>query len=244
MLDMGQQPTTIPVSAWMPHQRNPLATAQRRKVRMAFGSLPAPLECELMHAGLPGVGRKDHLGATPNKSVPVTNDQTVTAPAVLEVIAKPFLCAQSLEKLQIRFLVLRAEIPRRVIAGQLETPMLTHNAMLFEHLGEDVRHRTVTEHSLAGPQGQARQFRPQADSTKPGGGTMSGLDELMQLPVNTVPRWPEMQKCRPVQQACQVQCRIIDQHIHVDLKGLADRFSAGKGQDLKGIGQTLYIQTK
>ena len=68
---------------------------------------------------------------------------------------------------------------------------------------------------------------------------MVTLDEFMQLSVDAVSRRPEMQEGRAVQQAGKVERRVIDQQIHVEHKRLADGFSTGKGQDLKGVGQTL-----
>ncbi|MNR65528.1 hypothetical protein D3C85_1886030 [compost metagenome] len=62
--------------------------------------------------------------------------------------------------------------------------------------------------------------------------------------MNTLALGPEVQKGRAVQQACKVQRRVIVQQFHVEHKGFADRFTTGKHQDLKGVGQTRYIQTK
>ncbi|MNG40509.1 hypothetical protein D3C84_1291120 [compost metagenome] len=73
---------------------------------------------------------------------------------------------------------------------------------------------------------------------------MVTLSEFMQLSVEAVSRRSDMQKGRTVQQACKVECRVIDQQVHVEHKRLADGFSTGKRQDLKGVGQTFYIQTK
>ncbi|MNG21016.1 hypothetical protein D3C84_1053350 [compost metagenome] len=73
---------------------------------------------------------------------------------------------------------------------------------------------------------------------------MVTLDQFMQLAMESAALWPEMQSGRTVQQAREVQHRVIDQQIHIEHKGLADRFSTGKGQDFERVGQTGYIQTK
>jgi hypothetical protein len=73
---------------------------------------------------------------------------------------------------------------------------------------------------------------------------MAELNEAKQLSVNTLPQGPEVQKGRAIQQACEVQRWVTVQQIHVEHKRLADGFTTGKGQDLKGVRKTRYIQTK
>jgi hypothetical protein len=72
---------------------------------------------------------------------------------------------------------------------------------------------------------------------------MITLHEFVQLTLNRALR-PEMQRSRSVQQTGEVKGRVFDQQIHVERKGLADRFPAIEGQDFQGIRQTGYIQTK
>jgi hypothetical protein len=163
---------------------------------------------------------------------------------MLEMVVKAFLGAQALEKLQIRFPILRAEITGRVIAKQFEASVLAGNAVLLKHLAEDLGHRQRAENSLAETLGQARQLRPQTHVAKPDARTMVTLDQFMQLAVESAAFWPEMQNGRTVQQAGKVERRVIDQQIHIEHKGLADRFSTGKGQDFERVGQTGYVQTK
>lgn len=73
---------------------------------------------------------------------------------------------------------------------------------------------------------------------------MLSLDEFMQLPVDTLTRGSKLQERRTIKQACKVQRRVIDQQVHLEHKWLADGFMTGKGQDLKGVGQARYVQTK
>ncbi len=65
---------------------------------------------------------------------------------------------------------------------------------------------------------------------------MIALDELMQLSMHMTSGWPEMQGGRAVQQTGKVKHRVIDQQLQVEHERLADGFSAGKGQDLEGVG--------
>jgi hypothetical protein len=53
-----------------------------------------------------------------------------------------------------------------------------------------------------------------------------------------------MQGGRTVQQAGEVKAQVIDQQLNVKHEWLADGLSTGKGQDLEGVGQTSYVQTK
>ncbi|MNG16854.1 hypothetical protein D3C84_1007990 [compost metagenome] len=62
------------------------------------------------------------------------------ASLVFKVIVQPLLGTQALNKLQVRFLVLRTEITGRVIASQFKTPILIDDAMLPEYLLKHLRH--------------------------------------------------------------------------------------------------------
>jgi hypothetical protein len=101
MLDMGQPPETTPVGIRVAGQPDTLAAAQRRQVRMTIAGLCSVVKRELMHTRVSGVGRKGHRCVTPNAPRPVSNDQAVTAPVMLEVVMQAFLRAQPLEKLQV-----------------------------------------------------------------------------------------------------------------------------------------------
>ncbi|MNQ95139.1 hypothetical protein D3C85_1106840 [compost metagenome] len=116
--------------------------------------------------------------------------------------------------------------------------------MFPEHLVEDLRHRTGAEDTLAESLGQARKLRPQPHMAKPERRTMVALHQFMQLSMDAVSHRPEMQDGRAVQQAGKIECRVVDQQIDVEHERLADGFSTGKGQDLEGVGQTCYDQTK
>ena len=174
----------------------------------------------------------------------IPEDHAVTLCVVLEMVVKPCLGAQTLEKLQVRFPVLRTEIKGRVIAAQFEAPILVGNAMLPEYLTEDLRHRAGTEDSLAEALGKAGQLRPQPYAAEPGSRPLFTLDEFVQLSMNRLSRRPEVQRDRLVQQAGKVERRVVYQQIHLEHKRLADGFSTGKGQDFEGIGHTCYTQTK
>lgn len=73
---------------------------------------------------------------------------------------------------------------------------------------------------------------------------MFALNQFQQLPVDTVLHGFKLQERPAIEQACKVQGGVIDQQIHLEHKRLADGFTTGKRQDLKGVGQARYIQPK
>jgi hypothetical protein len=213
---------------------------------MAFGTLRGSLflKLKLPHGRLLAVDPEIRQFAKAKMRLTITEDHAVPIGMVLEMEVKPFLGAQALEKLQVRFPVLRTEITGRVIAAQLEAPILVGNAMPPEYLTDDLRHRAGAEDSLAEALGQARQLRPQPHAAEPGSRPLVTLDEFVQLTMDGVSRWPEVQRDRLVEQAGKVERRVIYQQIHIEHKRLADGFSTGKGQDFEGVGHTCYTQTK
>jgi hypothetical protein len=230
----------------MAGQRHQLTTAQRRQVRTAFGTLGGSLRLKLKlpHCRLLAVDMKIRQLAKAKVRLAIPEDHAVTLCVVLEMVVKPCLGAQTLEKLKVRFPVLRTEIKGRVIATQLKAPIIAGNAMLPEYLAEDLRHRAGTEDSLAETLGKACQLRPQPHAAKPCSRTLVTLDEFVQMSMNSVARWPEVQVDRLVQQAGKIKRRVIYQQIHIERKRLVDGFFTGKGQDFEGVGQACYIQTK
>jgi hypothetical protein len=248
MLDMGQQPRMIPFGNRVPGQWHQLAAAQRCQVsaarhalRRAIGAAP---DLETTHGWLPVPLTEERRFSDRKIPRPITEHYAMPVIPVLEVIVKPLLGAQALKKLQVRFPVLRAEITGRVIASHFNAPILIDNAVLPENLIKYLRHRTAAENALAETLGQTSEFRPQPNLTEPDPQAMIALDQFMQLSMNAVSRRPEQQGCRTVQQAGEVERRIFDQQVHVEHERLADGFSTGKGQNLEGIGQTCYVQTK
>jgi hypothetical protein len=232
----------------MTGQRHHPTAAQSRQVCPAFDTLrrcrSATLAFELPHCR-PITLTAHYRRLTGSKMlVIVAEDHAAPPDPVFEVVMQAFLGAQSLEKLQVRLSILRAEIPGRVVAAQRQAPIFTGNAVLLEHLIEDLRHRTGTEDSLAEALGQTSQSWSQAHLAESGPRGMITLDEFMQLSMHMVSGWPEMQRGRAVQQTGKVKHRVIDQQFQFEHERLADGFSTGKGQDLKGVGQTCNIQTK
>ena len=124
--------------------------------------------------------------------------QAVPVAVVFEVIVNPRLRAQALEQLQIGLAVLRAERPGRVFSGQIEAALGTDNAMLPEHLLNDLRHRTATEDALAEAQREAIEFRPQTDPAQSRTLYVFMLDKALQLAVHALPRRPETEERRTV----------------------------------------------
>ncbi|MNP12842.1 hypothetical protein D3C76_1050940 [compost metagenome] len=125
-------------------QRHQLTAAQRRQIRMAFSALAqaigATLNRETTYRRLSPPTPEDRRFAHGEMPLPIGKNYAVPPRPMFKVIVKPFLGTQALNKLQIRFAVLRAEIPQRIILPQLEAPALSDNPVLLEHLVEDLRH--------------------------------------------------------------------------------------------------------
>ena len=69
----------------------------------------------------------------------------VPAAAVLEVEVNAFLFAQALDEMQVGLVVLHAVIALRILGVELEAVGVGQNAAIFQHLGDDLRHREVLE---------------------------------------------------------------------------------------------------
>jgi hypothetical protein len=105
MFNVGQQPESIAIGNRMTGQRHQPTAAQGRQVCPAFGTLRccscAALKFELPHRR-PIAIVPEHRQFAGWKMLPVIpKHHTVSAGPVFEVVVKPFLGAQSLEKLQV-----------------------------------------------------------------------------------------------------------------------------------------------
>ena len=111
MLDMGQQPEMVPVGNRMTGQRHQLTAAQRRQVRATFGNLrgslslsgciSAALKLELTHCRLLALDLEERSFAEAKMPLTLTKHHAMPALAVFEMVVKPFLGAQTLDKLQV-----------------------------------------------------------------------------------------------------------------------------------------------
>lgn len=235
-------------------QRQPLTTAQGWQITVAFG-IGASLAGLRVFAQSPFADGwndatlvmlalivRDVCMGHPRRIV--AEHQAVPVAVMFEVIVNARLCAQTLKQLQIGFAVLRAEGAGRVVAVQLVTSLQADDAMFAQHLFDDLRHAAATENALAQTQVKAVEPRPETYSAQTQAMAVLVLDKAVQLPVHTLVGRAETQKRRAVQQAGEIQMRIVDHHIDLEGEGFAERFPSGKGENFEGVGQARYIETK
>ena len=160
----------IPLADRMTGQRHQLTTAQRRQVRVTLrslrGTVHATLHLETAHSRWVAFGAEIHRLTLAEMPLPIGKHHAMPVRPVLKVIMKPLLGAQSLNELQVRFAVLRAVVAKRVIALQFETPLLSDNAVLPEHLIENLRHCPRAENTPAEALRQTRQPRAETHMTE------------------------------------------------------------------------------
>ncbi|MOA08058.1 hypothetical protein D3C78_1277940 [compost metagenome] len=105
MLNAGQQPEPIAIGNRMTGQRHQSTAAQGCQVRPAFGALhgrpTATPTFELPHHRSIALAAQYHRFAGWKMLPVITKHHTVPAGPVFEVVVKPLLGAQSLEKLQV-----------------------------------------------------------------------------------------------------------------------------------------------
>src|SRR5690606_2084813 len=80
----------------------------------------------------------------------VAEGQQVAIAAVLEVVVDAFLFAQTLDEVQVALVVLHAVVALGVDRAELELIGVGLDAVLFEHLADDLLHRQVLEDALVG----------------------------------------------------------------------------------------------
>ncbi|EXF42879.1 hypothetical protein BAY1663_04699 [Pseudomonas sp. BAY1663] len=96
----------------------------------------------------------------------VAEHQRVATFVMLEVKAKAFLLAQALDEVQVGLVVLHAVIAFGVgVGAELEKVVAAaEQAVVFEHCGDDLRHRPLLEDALVEAVPQIGQGRPQVDA--------------------------------------------------------------------------------
>jgi len=90
----------------------------------------------------------------------IAEDQRMTCRAVLEVVVDTFFLAQTLNEVQVGFVVLHAILARWVDhRAELEAVGVGLDAVFLEHLGDDLRHAEVLEDALVGAVDEIGQLR-------------------------------------------------------------------------------------
>jgi hypothetical protein len=116
--------------------------------------------------------------------------------------------------------------------------------VLFEHLGNDLRHAHVLEHALVDAVGQVRQLRAQghlvAGQALACLALRGAVDQAVQAPAVVA----ELKERGLVQQVFQVQRGALADQLQVDGVGLADGFRAVEGKHLEVMLQAIDVQAE
>jgi len=166
----------------------------------------------------------------------IAEDQHMTARTVLEVIVDALFLAQALDEVQVGFVVLHAVLARRVDhRAEPEAVGIGLDTMLFEHLGDDLRHRQVLEDALVGAMGEVGQLRHEREAIAGQALTGFTLGRLMHQPMNTAAIRREGEEGRAMQQAFQIQVGALADQFQVEAIGLADGFTAAEFEHLEVV---------
>ena len=108
--------------------------------------------------------------------------------AVLEVKVDAFFFAQTLDKRMLRFVVLHAINALRVGRAELEVVIIGQDAVLFEHLGDDLAYGHLLENPLIDPVRQVRHMRAQRKVITRQAPAGFATRDAVDLPVNASAR--------------------------------------------------------
>jgi hypothetical protein len=96
------------------------------------------------------------------------------------------------------------------------------NVVLLQYLRDNLRHRQMLENPLVGAQRQITQLR--YDAQRIAGQALAGfaLGDLISQPMNAQPIRAKGEKGRLMQQALQVEIRLLANQFNLEAIGLAD----------------------
>ncbi len=153
----------------------------------------------------------------------IAEDNDVALGAVLEVVVNTFLLAQALDEVQVALVVLHAVVPLGINRwAEQELIAAFDDAMLLQHLSNDLRHRQVLENPQVGAQGQITQLRHDAQFVAGQALAGFGLGDLIDQAVNAQAVWGKGEKGTLMQQALQIQLGVLADQFQLETVGLAD----------------------
>ena len=152
---------------------------------------------------------------------------------MLKVKVDAFFFAQALDKRQVRLVVLHAIHAFGVGRAELEFIIAGQNAVLFQHLRDDLADCFLLENSLIDAVRQVRQMRAQRQvvAGQASAGFASG--DAVHLPVNTGPRRRNAQERLRVQQFFKVKEGPFTDQLQIKNKRHVQGLAALEGQYLK-----------
>jgi hypothetical protein len=110
------------------------------------------------------------------------------------------------------------------------------NAIPFEHLFDNLRHRKVLEDALVKAVLQVIQCRHQRQGVTRQSLTGFTHSHLFNTAMNTLTFEAELKKCRLAEQTLHIKIRALTDQLHLDRIQHTDRFKSIKGKHLEVIG--------
>jgi len=154
----------------------------------------------------------------------------MTSGAVLEVVMDTFFLTQALDEVQVGFVVLHAILARRVDhRAELEAVGIGLDAMLLEHLGDDLRHAEVLEDALVDAMREIGQLRYERKAIAGQAFARFALGDAVDQAVNAHAGGVESEKGGLMQQRLQIQIRQLADQLEVEAVRLADGFPTTEG---------------
>ncbi len=181
----------------------------------------------------PGVLLVGHRGQRGEYGLVVAEHQRMALRAVLEVVVDTLLLAQALDEVQVGLVVLHAVHPLGVHRAEHEAVVAGEDAVLLEHLGDDLRHRLVLEDALVDAVCQVRQLRAQHQPVARQAPPRFALRGAVDQPVNAAAAGRQLQEGERVQEGFEVQRRPFTDQLQFEFERLAERFAPAERQHLK-----------
>src|SRR5690606_23181792 len=113
------------------------------------------------------------------------------------------------------------------------------NAMLFQYLGDDVRHAELLEDALVQPMRQVGQLGHQRQAVACQALTGFALGDAMDHPMDPTALVSECEEGRLVQQGFEVQVGVFADQLEIESVGLTDGLAAAESEHLQVMLETF-----
>ncbi len=175
-------------------------------------------------------------GQAPEHRLVVTEHQQVIIRAVAKVKMNALFFAQPLDEVQVGLGILHTERARRVNhRAEFKGIGVGQNAVVFKHLGNNLRHGGLLENPLVTPMSQTRQpwCQCQVISREPGVGLIPANG--IHLPMQPGIRFTEVEIDGLMKQRLQIQRRVFADDLQLNEIRLIKYFAAIKVEHLKVV---------
>jgi hypothetical protein len=194
------------------------------------------------HAAVLLVGQGRELG---KHRLVVAEHQHVSIFAVLEVKADAFLFAQALDEVQVGFVVLHTVLALGIDSrAELELVGVGLDAVLLQHLGDDLHHRQVLEDALVEAVRQVGQLRAQGDAVTGQALTGVALLDAIDSAMHAFAGRAVGQVAGLVDQGIEVQVGRLADQFDVETVGFVEGFAAGEFEHLQVVGAAFDSQAE